>query len=202
MKVIEMTIHSPQEHNNVVVRDGALVCPRCGKTNLRLYNVVVYHREGNDPPIMTETHVRRGYMPFSLEFDWGSCPSQRRDGMIIVLDCENCGGGFDFAIMQDKGQIILDWHDLPTADEATYIAEMRRRRTVDDRNDLCGRIISVDLAVDAAAKHLSDIMSVLRKLPFDAETRYLLDQVAEIGMRKSVHGHTRGHQGKRQKRCP
>ena len=99
--------------NEVKVENGKLVCPKCGDTYLHHGRVRIFTRLGEDGT--------RGCLVNSYGFDttvsanasMNGCPSSRRDGMTIEMNCEICGEDIGrLVIAQHKGETFMEWNLL------------------------------------------------------------------------------------------
>jgi ribosomal protein S27AE len=95
-----------------------LQCPRCGSLYLHHRKVVVYcrRREDSDAGITVAIDTGCEYVD---EAETGKVnilpnaergnPSNRRDGVRIALQCEECGDEHWMTVAQHKGNTILRW---------------------------------------------------------------------------------------------
>ena len=91
--------------NSQVIR-----CINCGGDNLHHYSVEVFFRtleDGNG----TYVHADRDGMSVSYDDNMETNPSDRRDGVRMVLDCENCDGYTEINLVQHKGCTLLSTKD-------------------------------------------------------------------------------------------
>ena len=98
---------------NVAVDEyGGLLCPICGGANLHHELVEVFDRKKEDST--TGWHVSSGDgKPPRIDTQMKGNPSERRDGIIVHMWCENCtdeGGNpvpIELTIAQHKGTTFL-----------------------------------------------------------------------------------------------
>ena len=87
--------------------EAKLLCPNCGGANLHHRSVEIYTRKEDQTP----------YQKVLVEPDdtivvgkaASGNPSNRRDGIVVHLDCENCGPVAPLLIAQHKGETHLSW---------------------------------------------------------------------------------------------
>lgn len=86
-------------------KSAPLVCPNCGDEYLRHQSIGVYCRdkEGADSGLVTE--ISGGATTITRNMDGN--PSKRRDGIVIIFDCETCGHKSKMLIVQHEGQTFF-----------------------------------------------------------------------------------------------
>ena len=82
--------------------DGTLICPGCGNDYLHHGKVEVFERATEDAP--SSIVVVSGDGPHE-----GQNPSSRRNGLLIYFDCETCDAAPVLAVLQHKGQTVIEW---------------------------------------------------------------------------------------------
>lgn len=92
-----------------------VVCQHCGYNYLHHRAIDVHERPGGEDATTTSRRVYGADGPLT------SNPSGRRDGLVILLECEGCGGETFITLEQHKGQTFMDVTRGQTPDE------MRRR---------------------------------------------------------------------------
>jgi hypothetical protein len=88
--------------------DETLRCPWCGGDYLHQRRVEVFHRHREEGPSVGVT-VERGVPIADLS---ASNPSERRQGLLIFFDCENCdleAQDLPLAFYQHKGRTFVEW---------------------------------------------------------------------------------------------
>lgn len=86
-----------------------LDCPHCGQANMHHRGVVMYDRE-EDAEITMRTRIVRGMVQSVPVPSAGSGnPSDRRDGLAILFECEQCGRLSELTFAQHKGDTHVAW---------------------------------------------------------------------------------------------
>lgn len=101
----------------VVDSDGMLFCPCCGDQYMHQRAVEVGWRHEDGPVtrhISTPSGVQTDQVA-AKEVVYG----YRRQYIVVRLECEYCGLGFELQMRQHKGQTILTWVKLPELPAAT-----------------------------------------------------------------------------------
>lgn len=81
-------------------------CTNCGGEYLHQYETQVYNRRQEDLGGLL-TVVRTNAVTTNSIDDMTANPSSRRDGIRIMLSCEDCEGLTELTIVQHKGQTFL-----------------------------------------------------------------------------------------------
>lgn len=95
-----------------------LHCPRCGSINLHQAGAVFYERGEDDTQTLKITVSNFSSKTEVIQSVGSGNPSMRRDGMVILFNCEGCNH-FDKApeleltIAQHKGSTFLAWKYPP-----------------------------------------------------------------------------------------
>ena len=92
------TAISPPEESEVL-------CSNCGGPNTHHFNVEIFEREKEDSEKGLHLAMYCGTAFISKDLD--GCPSPRRDGVIIHLECEHCNAVTEIAIYQHKGSTYI-----------------------------------------------------------------------------------------------
>jgi hypothetical protein len=88
------------------MRELTLSCPSCGGDYLHHVAVDIHRRPEEDAK--TESVRAYGHGEASTEN-----PSSRRDGLVIVLECEQCDGLTHLSLEQHKGQTFISMGKIP-----------------------------------------------------------------------------------------
>jgi hypothetical protein len=87
--------------------DASMCCPYCGHNYLHHKNVIVYNRDHEDSNHGLVVHSMDGSI--TIDDDLNGNPSGRRNGVLIYLECENCGNTYKLALYKHKGVTYLHW---------------------------------------------------------------------------------------------
>ena len=85
------------------------VCPRCGDTYLHQGTVYLYNRDVEDSSFGFLVEVSAATTKSTQRASMVNCPSGRRDGLSIDMDCEVCGPVGRLTIYQHKGETFIGW---------------------------------------------------------------------------------------------
>jgi hypothetical protein len=86
-----------------------LRCPCCGQGYLHHKSVTAYDRQ-EDEEMLTRTKVENGMVASHLVPHNADNPSQRRHGLVIEFDCENCRADpIQLRFAQHKGVTHVSW---------------------------------------------------------------------------------------------
>lgn len=97
-------------------------CAGCQGDNLHHYRVEVFERQGEDAAIGVHVTVESGNALTNISMEGN--PSDRRDGVKILLYCEHCEIITIFDILQHKGTTYLN----------RSVSQERRSIIVPDQN--------------------------------------------------------------------
>jgi len=106
------------QSHDVQFEQDALVCPRCGGTNLHHVKTTVFSRAEDAPSTMVIAINERSGSPVlwagEQPSDHCSNPSSRRGAVVIAFRCEECGDydvphSIQLSIVQHKGQTLVSW---------------------------------------------------------------------------------------------
>ena len=87
---------------------GALICPACGCEWTHQGRVEVYDHVEDDPDTPSVCVETNGWTAeFSCQSDKN--PSRRRQGVRILVECEQCEVSTPLVIYQHKGQTFIAW---------------------------------------------------------------------------------------------
>lgn len=87
---------------------AVLLCPACGGDYLHQRDVRVYQRDGEDSPTGVRAEVSNRAVTAANRVGWDDGnPSERRDGLCVVFDCEFCPAISVLKIAQNKGNTFL-----------------------------------------------------------------------------------------------
>ncbi|MDN7881411.1 hypothetical protein [Burkholderia aenigmatica] len=96
------------EEHHPSATDLTVLCPKCHTSALHHDTVEVFNRDVEDAEIGDRTVVAANSKPrVDHDLDMRLNPSERRDGILIHLHCENCDGHFVLGIAQHKGSTLL-----------------------------------------------------------------------------------------------
>jgi hypothetical protein len=88
-----------------------LECPKCGGNNLHQGWVEVYFRR-EDEDVCALTLVEGSVVRVDMSAPSTDCPSPRRHGLRIKMECEQCGPAGSVAIIQHKGCTYIEWESV------------------------------------------------------------------------------------------
>lgn len=97
--------------DEVKTMGSTLICPRCKNGNLHQTSCTTFWRESEDADsgkIVTTSHesiVENSHL-------MSGNPSNRRDGIVIRFDCEQCAAGPMLSIKQHKGTTYIGWDSM------------------------------------------------------------------------------------------
>ncbi len=97
--------------NEAVTLGSTLICPNCKCNNLHQTSCTTFWRESEDADsgkIVTTSHqsiVENSHL-------MSSNPSNRRDGIVIRFECEQCAAGPMLSIKQHKGTTYIGWDSM------------------------------------------------------------------------------------------
>jgi len=83
-----------------------VMCPCCNSNNMHQGNVGIYNRVEDAE---TGTHVEVDGDKVTVDKDLTGNPSKRRQGISIVMSCEECGSDNILNIYQHKGLTLMSW---------------------------------------------------------------------------------------------
>lgn len=86
----------------------ALACPSCGSSHLHHGDIEVYDR-GEDQP--EGLHVAITDAGTVTDRCLRGNPSDRRHGLAIRFECENCAMDMELTIAQHKGNTLVAWRE-------------------------------------------------------------------------------------------
>lgn len=81
-------------------------CPRCGGLYMNHGKVEIFNRIHEDAPV--GHHVTVIDQHTDVDVDMSDNPSSRRQGIVVHMACEECGGGSIMTIVQHKGITFID----------------------------------------------------------------------------------------------
>lgn len=90
-----------------------LLCPKCARNLLGHYRVEVFERDEDQK---TGVHVVVEGVKATIDQSLAGNPSNRRNGLKIYFNCENCSATPVLTIEQHKGNTFFDF--LPEANES------------------------------------------------------------------------------------
>jgi hypothetical protein len=95
---------------------SVLDCPLCGESLLHQRDVTVFTRAHEDGPVTRSSIPSNGDLPFDCVRGNPAPdnPSDRRQGLRIAFECEQCADKLSLCIAQRKGETLI-WWDLPDA---------------------------------------------------------------------------------------
>lgn len=104
------------------IDEGRLVCPNCGGSYLHQGGIDWYTRESEEDTYGFHfRHHKAGFIqPITprpnilIDHDMSCNPSERRDGLRIYFECEDCSAAKNnfkkkLVIFQHKGQTFVEW---------------------------------------------------------------------------------------------
>jgi hypothetical protein len=112
-----------------------LICPRCGSDYLHSGRVSVFDR-GEDEAVTHLTVVENGLSATHLVKSGIENPSDRRHGIAIAFECEECSGLLELTLSQHKGNTYLGWRYAPSRPQSPEftteaIGQMMRAEDLD-----------------------------------------------------------------------
>lgn len=88
------------------ITNHEVLCPNCGGNNLHHHTVLVFSRDHEDAETGTFALVNKTKVEVKTVPMYEN-PSDRRDGLRILFDCENCNYILEMSLAQHKGVTLL-----------------------------------------------------------------------------------------------
>jgi hypothetical protein len=102
--------------------DGQLLCP-CGCNSIYLHQIAytIYERPSGEDGLTIAIDVAN--IDSIIHSVSRRNPSERRQGLAILFECEHCDGFIELTIQQTKGNTYLEWRDTSLEQMRKYVTK-------------------------------------------------------------------------------